>query len=253
MKEHETHHTDKQTYWEEQDSLFKKIQKRGGMGPYMRSLKNPFEFLKPPQKSVSCIDERTPHGGLHYAGAGILDQEHAISLMKGYQPKVVYSHEGCGAAAMAFAKLSSEEQQTYGSANEYAKWWAGHVAKEIGASAEHLPVSPEFHVARVTYYDGTGRFNPRQAIKAGILPPGFIVSRHYLEKKYAMEELELSLKIAFGDHGFGKERFNEKAPYTVVVIGDQADRSFGPSSLAKEVHQALGPFAQAVSIESFGV
>src|SRR5690606_10325490 len=73
----------------------------------------------------------------------------------------------------------------------------------------------DFHYARVIYYLGVDGFNPR-AVPG--LPPGFIISRRFFGRDYAMHEAELAFAIASDcQHAFGEHVCPEEPVYLVAV------------------------------------
>jgi len=243
-----------QEYWDKQNKIFAAIKQKGGVAAYVKSLENAAQFFSSTNHEVCCIDERTTAGVIHFAGSGILDQARALGNMREAKAAGVYSHKGCGAADLAFLRLSEKEKQIYGSAEEYAKWWAKELAAQLGVEYKgHLEAAPEFHIARVVYYDGTGKFNPS---RSSDFPPGFVISRKYLsDSSYAKEELAIAMGIAFGDHGFGKDRFSESEPFLIIPIGDANDSRFSLEALSEEakdvVKKLTEQYKNKVRIEGF--
>lgn len=224
-----------QEYWDRQTPLFEEIKKAGGISNYVNSFERKGDLFLLEDRSIRCIDERAP-GGVHMAGSGILDQANAFAIIKNTNADGVFSHAGCGAADLAFEALSEGQKKELGSAENYAKWWAEYVAKELGIPYKgHLTVNPAFHIARVSYYDGTGRFDPSAWEK---LPPGFVISRAYLNPQYAKKELDLSIGIASGAHGFGEERFRE-SPFLIIPVADTSDSLITPDMLRKEAEEVI--------------
>lgn len=254
MNEHEHQNDAMQGYWDSQRPLFERIKESGGVAPYVGNIEHLEKMFAMENHDVCCMDERTPNGDIRYAGSGILDQARALSHMREAKAAGVYSHKGCGAGALAFGRLSEKEKQTYKNAEEYAKWWAKELAAQLGVEYKgHLDAAPKFHIARVLYYDGTGKFNPSRGSE---FPPGFVISRRYLgDSSYAKEELAIAMGIAFGDHGFGNNRFSESEPFLIIPIGDSHDSRFSLEALseeAKEVAKKLTEqYKNKVRIEGF--
>lgn len=239
-----------QEYWDKQQELFEAIRQQGGVADYVNSLANAAQFFNANNHEVCCIDERTTVGVIHFAGSGILDQDEAVQVIKHAGAQDVYSHVGCGAAALAFEKLSPDEKNKFVNAEEYAKWWAKEVARKAGIEYKgHLPVEPNFHIARVAYYDGTGKFNSSACGK--LLPLGFVISRRYLNQEYAQKELDLSVQIAFGAHGFGRERFTQQTPFVIIPIGDASDNRFSLEQLTNEAQKVAKAYDASVVVGGF--
>ena len=249
MSEHEFLIGEAQSFWDRQNELFTRIKERGGFGEYVGSIEYFSELFKAQNRNVCCMDERTTAGTIRYAGSGILDQVRAASRLREAGAKGVYSHAGCGAAALAYNRLSEEAKMQFINPEAYAVWWA----KEVATQAEieylgHLEVSPAFHIARVTYYDGTGIFDSSRADQ---LPSGFVISRRYLDEGYAKGDLKLSVDIAFGPHGFGANRFSNEAPFMLVVIGDPLDERYSLEQLTKEAKEVAMQFEGKVVVDGF--
>lgn len=259
MSEHESIPNEVQEYWDKQNGLFARIKEYGGFSGYTGTIEHLSEVFHNENRSVCCMDERTDAGTIRYTGSGILDQARASQRVKEAGATGVYSHAGCGAAALAYERLSDETKETarnnldpderFTSSEEYAQWWAKNVAKEADIDyLGHLPVSPNFHIARVVYYDGTGMFDSSRAAQ---LPSGFVISRRYLDEHYAKEDLKLSVDIAFGHHGFGKDRFTKDAPFILVVIGNPGDERFSLDQLTKEAKEVAKQYAGNVVVDGF--
>ena len=193
---------------------------------------------------LMCIDEGlAPLPGthaVHLAGSGIL-YDHAqtsdtavrmqklVVELKGKGITGVCSHTDCGACA-----LYCKEQEN-GDPEETAKQWAEQLADALGVPYRgHVLPSrrPSFHAALAAYYDATGRF--ADPVDAG-LPPGFIISRRIISNtEQAQYELELSVNIAMGDHGFGK-RFTKEYPFHLVAVVDPHEKEFTEQKILAEM------------------
>jgi len=250
MNEYEDQNDAIQEYWDSQRPLLETIKQKGGVANYVNSLASAAQFFNANNHEVCCIDERTTAGVIHFAGSGILDQDEAVQVIRHAGAQDVYSHAGCGAADLAFEKLSPDEKNKFANAEEYAKWWAKEVARKAGIEYKgHLPVEPNFHIARVAYYDGTGMCDA--ALCAKLLPLGFVISRRYLNKDYALKELDLSIQIAFGVHGFGKERFTQQTPFTIIPIADANNNRFSLEQLTSEAREVANQYGDSVSVDGF--
>ena len=165
---------------------------------------------------MRCMDEGTP-GGYHYAGSGILrEKEEVVAEFKAAGVKKITSHDGCGAAAL-YAKANGIDVSE---ADVYGKKFAQEIAARLGLPYEHISAEQmnrpkEFHVSRIAYYDGTGRFD-YQAAKE--LPAGFIISRGIQKDSASIEEAKVAFNIATGDHGFA-DKINTENPFVFVVVG----------------------------------
>lgn len=255
MNEHESsHNKEKQMYWDEQTPLFEKIKQFGGISNYMKGIEVK-DIFTPNNRNLCCIDERVTAGTIHYAGCGILDQENALSekmikRLKEAGTDGVWSHKGCGAASMAFSKLSDEEKTKFGDVETYAQEWAKKMANALDVPyLGHLEVQPNFHNARVIYYDGTGRFDPSRSEK---LPLGFVISRAYLEKEYAKYILRVALSIAFGDHGFGHKQFVASgSPLQIILVGSSENSGVSLEKLRAETEEIAKKYPKTVAVDGF--
>ena len=185
---------------------------------------------------LCCIDEGTEKGLFRAAGSGILmnDKERAkmVDYLQAMGVKGVRSHQGCGAAELYCKQngISADHVE------EVAKQKAQEMAIQIGVPylghIEKLSRPAEFHYARTAYYDATGQFN--QAASKDKLPPGFVISRRYMNDHTAFDNLKLSIQIALGQHGFGKKITHEK-PMLLIVLADPNDSMFDLDAMRAEM------------------
>ena len=164
------------------------------------------------EKTLKCMDERTP-GGIHLAGAGILlGLCNAVEFVKRANIDKVTWHEECGAVGLALKKRG--EKPSPDEVDQEARGFAEKLAKEAGIEVgeESMAGVTSFHAARAIYFDNTGEFNPTEE-----LPAGFVISRKFLDKDYAAEELKIAVSIAFGDHGFA-ELYSVEQPLLVIGV-----------------------------------
>jgi hypothetical protein len=183
-------------------------------------IKNKPALFNLKERTLKCMDERTP-GGIHLAGAGILLGLHnAVEFVKKAKIDKVTWHKECGAVALALKKRG--EKPTPDEVDGKAKDFSQNLAQEAGVEVEEeiMAGATSFHAARAVYYDNTGEFNVTDE-----LPPGFVISRRYLEKEYALEELKIAISIAFGQHGLD-ELFSVEQPLMIVAVSalDEIDQ-----------------------------
>lgn len=207
-------------------------------------------------KAVVCMDEGCAHkdyGGeakFCLAGSGILfpagSEEERVKKVAELLASVgvtdVTSHEGCGAAGLAYKMDFPSAHPTPEQIEDYARDWARKVAEELGRMgheesynhilAEEMERPAEFHNARVVYFDGVGGFNPNKEVG---LPMGFVISRKFVPAEYAAEELKVAANIAFGNHGFG-DLFSSDLPFTVIAMASSQEEL---ELLKKEAESAL--------------
>ena len=191
------------------------------------------------QRCLVCVDEGIT-SGIHLAGSGVLlsaEQRQAAVLAANIE--IFTTHDNCGAYKL-FDPHSSNP-------NLACKTWGEREAARLNLPHKHITAAEmdrpkNLHNAVAVYYDGAGRFN-----RIPGLPPGFVVSRKYFGAA-AQSDLELCLKIALGDHGFGS-RFDFGNPLTIVTIADPADHELRSSTLIEEVDavaKQFGPLQVAV-------
>jgi hypothetical protein len=197
------------------------------------------------------MDERIHRRAWRMGGSGILmPKDKLIDRLHRAGIKGLTTHEGCGAAALA-AQLSGSEM----GADAFAKSWAQEISEMSGIPyVNHIRiqdmVGPEtFHNATVAYYSGSNNFSA-----AGIteLPVGFHIHRKI---GYSLvHDLELALKIAFGDHGFGKDRFREQK-FRIIAPGNPNDLHRNAETLREEAEAVVAKMNahDLVEIDAFDV
>jgi hypothetical protein len=246
---HEQHaHTDHAAEWKKQGDMFKTIEKMG-MQKYVEMIKGMEEAFELEDHCVHCIDEGTP-GGIHAAGSGILMEEsQAIEAMKKAKADGVWSHAGCGAAAL-YAKREGLDMTN---PDEYGIVFAKHLAEKLGVpykghiESKDMARPADMHNARVAYYDGTGSFDPSRVPD---LPPGFVISRRYLEPEYAAQEADVSVSIATGDHGYGNLITSDE-PFYIIPVGDPEDPNFSVEKLSAELKELVLKSGGRVKVMGF--
>ena len=231
--------TNKELVWDVENAKAETLLQNGAQNYFKKEFPDLNQAFVKEIDTVVCIDEGcahkdiSGHGKLSIAGGGILlparsaDEriEIAARLFKEMGIKNVTSHEGCGAAKLAYGRDNPDSNPTKEQVNEYAKIWAEKVAQKMGAGvmADHIPLAEmerpaQFHNARVLYFDAVGGFNPN---KEKGLPMGFVISRRHVPGDYALEELKVAVGIAFGGHGFG-EFFNDKNQFVIIPLTSDA-------------------------------
>jgi hypothetical protein len=226
------HDESREAFWMRDQEAITRIRDKGAQ-EFFDSLADQEQLSDDPERPCACIDERVGGPKVAIPGSGILQSEdEAFRLLKEAGVTSLSSHADCGAAVLAFNKLSPEDQARYGSADGYAQEWAKAMAARLGVPyAGHAEVdSPGQHVARAVYYDASGSFRA----DAPNIPRGFTVSRKYLSSEQARQDLLLAIRIATGDHGFAG-KFNGDEPLLVVPISDGSDLAV----LREEISEAL--------------
>ena len=216
-------------------------------GDYAETLANLKDAFVLEDRSVRCIDEGCC-GGVRLAGSGILCQDDAPLTLAG-KVDGIYSHEECGAAALYARRNGLDTSDS----DQYGVEWAKKLAEKLGVpykghiGMDEMRRPSGQHIALVTYYDGSGCFDPS---RLGELPPGFVISRSLLEPEYAKQELEISINIALGEHGLGK-RFIPMTPFIVVPIGHPADELLSLDVLTREARAVARGFNGRVAVSGF--
>jgi hypothetical protein len=198
-----------------------------------------------------CIDEGVP-GGINVAGSYILlDPTEAENFAKSAGIKIVTSHDGCGAAAIAYERLGEEEQKKFADSDEFGKDWAKKLAEKIGAEWSHVKSSKmqrpyDMHIALAVYYDGTGKFDPSMTEE---MPTGFVISRKHHNLEYSLKETEIAIGIACGDNGFGG--FFSQEPLVIVPIGDPNNEEFSLEKMTEELAPVVAELGVNIKIDGF--
>ncbi len=241
--------------WNRQQAATKGIREVGAE-EYFRSLKNIHRAFVPLEPISVCMDERIQRRAWRMGGSGILmPKEKLIARLHRANIQGLTTHEGCGAANLA-AKLAGSSL----SADDYAKNWAMEISQASGIpyvahiTMEEMRGPKEFHNATVAYYSGSNSFSA-----AGIseLPAGFHINRKMADS--LTHDLELALMIAFGDHGFGAEKFREQK-FRVIALGNPNDLSRNAEALEREARAVIDRMAaqklidpELVDVDAFNV
>lgn len=235
IKHHDLHQKEKGKFFNEQQSLFEKIYKNG-FSDYVKDLENLELAFSSKDHCVCCIDEGTPNGPYHSAGSGILGkEEEVLEDFKKAGVTEITSHDGCGAAGL----YTKAHELDLAKADEYGKEWSKKIAAKLGVPYRHISSGEmsrpkEFHIARVAYYDGTGKFDYS---KVKELPAGFIISRVIQTSGKSVSEATLAFNIAIGDHGMG-QLINKENPFVIVAIGKNTEDLLKLMNELEEVKRA---------------
>ena len=180
--------------------------------------------------TIDCSDGRVLDGKkIGLAGSGILlspeDRVSLIARLKG-KIKLITTHTDCGAAALKFKSLNSEEIPAgITSSDEYGSWRGRELAEALGCEHKYIEMeqmASEYHNEVALVLDGTGEFDSTNL-------PGF--PAHFvctgaglgLSPEYLRSEVEILTGIALGDHGFGS-RFDATNPFYIMVAAkDESD------------------------------
>jgi len=161
----------------------------------------------------------------------------------------IWSHAECGAAKLAAERHGVDVSQ----ADAFGEQWAKDLATAAGVpyrghiGIQEMKRPSGFHIARIVYYDGTGRFDPSQV---GAFPPGFVISRRHLDGAYAREEAKVGVDIALGDHGFAA-RITQREPLILIPVGDANDPNFSVDQLTEELRSLAEQQGGRVIIDGF--
>lgn len=236
--------------WEKQDGIMWSIGKEGAGVLFEDSAIE--ETHIDHFDSVCCMDEGTAQmegdeTRLAMAGSGILFPavsweerlEKVADLYITLGIKTITSHDGCGAAGIAWRRDGGADQTGFRTPDEYGKAWVKDLEKVINTKLEKMDkeivstrhinseemVRPaEFHNARMVYFDATGKFNPH--FLGDKMPKGFLIN-YGVEKNtgveenkdYAFAELQVAIDIALGGHGFS-QKFTPESPFVIGVIAN---------------------------------
>lgn len=280
--------------WNEQQLIKSKLLRQGAERFFSVSEMPEISGAFLPKKDVAtCIDEGTAHmaetsidsdypnlvAEYYIAGSGILypaenwdkrlTRVAELLLSKGV--KMVTSHEGCGAAKIAFERDQIDHERMM--PDEYGKKWAQELVIRMNElltqkneeanvvykhiTAEQMARPKDFHIARVAYIDGTGQFNPDELedVDTGekVAPMGFVTdygnnelfAQTSEERNYPFAEVGVEINIAL-EHGFN-DKFTKHHPFVLVIVGqDNKQLEELKEAVRKKVIDILPPEKQAV-------
>jgi len=258
--------------WEAGGELMRRIYARGASA-VLAPIANLRQAFAAGNERVTCIDAgvvMAPSGksGLALAGSGILFPARSweerlarvADLCLAAGVREVTSHEGCGAAALAYERAGRPAE--HATSDLYGQAWSRSLQERIGsrhgrpAAYRHIAAGEmarpmAFHDCRVTWLDCTGRFVPGHL--SGQLPQGYLIDRgdvirHAVtaeERSYPIAELAISIGLALDAAGFG-ERFTPEEPFLVVVVADGEE---GWAVLESELDDVVAPYGGRVRID----
>ncbi|MEW6610509.1 MAG: hypothetical protein AB1352_02705 [Patescibacteria group bacterium] len=286
-REHAGHHElkeKKRTEWDRSHPVTVKLL-QGGAQQFMSDLHHLKEAFSAEMHCVCCMDEGTAHmergSKLFMAGSGILypaarwDErlERVVQLFIDSQITEITSHDGCGAASIAFQRDGGEEGTGCATADEYGKKWCRElqekmneklvIVEKMGEGIDNVHIHenemarpPEFHVARVVWFDTTGEFTKPEVLVEEI-PKGFAINYHAFASRemasYPLSELEVAIKIAFSEHGFDEE-FTKDHPFCIIVIAENEEMKEEAMKMIEEVIQGneeISKFKERIKIDGF--
>lgn len=226
-----------QHHWIEQTKLIHTILDQGGFEKYIGQQPNQLDIFSLPNTALGCIDEGCKNTSYHLAGSGILlGLDKTVDLLMNSGVTEITSHDGCGAAGL-YARREGLATET---ADNYGIVFARKLAENTGLAYRHIAAGemarpPEFHIARLAVYDGSGTFNP-SAIAGW--PACFWISR-YLNQD-AKDEAAISVQIALGDHGYG-DLITPDEPFYFLIIGHPKNPALSQDALAAELAPIFKP------------
>jgi len=258
--------------WEAGGELMRRIYARGA-GAVLGPIANLRQAFVRDDERITCIDAGvvmagSGKSGLVLAGSGILfpagSWEERLArvadLCLAAGVREVTSHEGCGAAALAYERDGRPSEHP--TSDHYGQAWSRSLQERLSgrcrrpAAYRHIAAGEmarpmAFHDCRVTWLDCTGRFTPGNL--SGQLPQGYLVDRgdvirHAVtaeERRYPLVELAISIGLALGAVGFG-ERFTPEEPFLVVVVADGEEDQ---AVLRQELDDVVAPYVGRVRID----
>jgi hypothetical protein len=248
--------------WEGQQEIYSQI-RRDGMQAYVNKLGDVWRDAfadKKEMSTIGCMDEGIQTGVRSAGSLIMISPEDRVDFClrilneNGCDKVTIDSHEHCGAAAVKYKESLSEggldlpDAMSPDKIDRFTVDATKQIVDEINLderlkgkviygrhiSSEEMSRPSDRHIARVIYYDGSGRFSPDET---NDLLPGFVISRRYQKLANAIEEVTLALGIAFGGHGFG-QRFTSREPVLIVVIGDGThNEDFSINNLTSELRE----------------
>lgn len=239
----------KQKLWDAQEAAYRTLLRLKGEDASavypMEELDAAFEEV---EVTITCMDEGVMIGSgedeVSIAGSTVLLSDEELDafvtrLRKlGKRIKKVTYHEGCGACALC-CKHKEEAALKNGNAKKFdaetlGKDAAAKLMRKLGMEGEperigfdHMDRESHIHPARAAVVDGSGFMNP---CKLTNFPSAFEISAYcYPDIQNVVEDLDIAIGIAFGEHGMGKDRFDSRKggeKFAVVVVEHPTDKDF---------------------------
>lgn len=207
--------------------------------------KNAFKLEKRP---LVCIDEGIPEAGIHTTASGLLlGIDKALEFAKKAGVDEVTYHESCGGAA----KFAAEHGRPASEALSIAEQFSTELAEKLNVpvrkiTADAMIRPAEFHIARIAIYDAA-ELKSTESIG---LPPGFIISRKFLNTEDSLKDAVIAAGIALGGHGFG-DLITAENPFMLIAIGTQDDAALSSENLKQELQQLKKEFGARIRIDGF--
>jgi len=200
------------------------------------------------EKCLCCMDEGTPWGRHGAGGFLLLPEEQLKSFFEKLHEAGITeltSHDGCGAAGLKYSGLSQIEADAM--AADYIK----KIAKENNfkyrhISAEEMKRPPNGHIARVAYFDCSGKFRNPMAVNG--LPRGFIIGEELEGQEAADNDIAIALKIAFGPHSLVKSKLTKDEPFIIVIMAESEKQVTETQNRLKKITE---PYGDLVKFDNF--
>ncbi len=217
---------EKENVWKNSEERIKKIRAKGGFASLAREYADEVkEMVDRSATCVCCIDGRVApfQNAVAIAGSGILikdnpqAKERLVNSLRQKGIKKVTLHDDCGALGV-YAK---QKGISLDRAKADAFAWADELARLLGGKEETktLSVDLNFHPETCAYLSFTDNFSLKEAPD---FPVGFEISTAPVSTEDFIGQVELSLTIAFGDHGFG-DSFTKDTPFSLVVVANNEE------------------------------
>ncbi len=255
--------------WKKEEDLVKKIVDAGSAQELYNSILDK-EKMTPTGGSILeiiCMDGRldeTNKGGSVYArdgGSGILrdadglekiaDGYARVAMELGVETIRLTSHGDCGAWSLS-GKNKEEGEKYYNLLRDTIAKKIEEADLSVNVVLEYIPNEEKDkegrglrfpHIERAVYYVQAPSFNSQMAPG---LPAGFVISREYFAPDYAMVNVAIAIKIAFGGHGFG-ERFSVAQPFLLVAVADSKEKmEEGKKELERAKQEAVEKYLQNI-------
>lgn len=222
-KGHKMSHDDLQLNFERHWALMGEVRVAGGFESYVAAhAAGVCEAFVRLALAIGCMDEGVERTSVEedmppmFKTAIALADRGALAAFAKLVGLDLTWHRHCGAGALLAERLG----QSASRGDEVARQFLTEVAKEADVRLLESPLDRPIthHVAVCTYVTNLG-FGPSHA--HDVLPRGFVVS-DILGWDKTVQDVNLSIAIAMGDHGFG-DLFTKDCPFTVVAVAGTAE------------------------------
>lgn len=204
--------------------------------------------------TIDCSDGRVLQGcKIGIAGSGLLLPENErAGFVERFKGKIatITTHDDCGAAALKFNSLKSEEIPTgVKTADEYGTYCAKKLAEDLGANHNYLgreEMANEYHNETALVIDQTGEFD---STNLSGFPAHFVCTGAGLgfSAEYMKSEVKTLAGIALGHHGFG-DRFDSANPFRIIIAAKDQEQLDRWVEVGKE---AIKDFGGRIKVDGF--